>query len=197
MMLVEETGVPAAAWPVAAFREHLRLGTGFVDDAAQDPLLERLLRTASGAVERRTGKVLLERSFLWTLNAWRGHAKEELPVAPVSAITELRIVDADGAVSVISPMAYGLEPDAHRPVLSARSLGLPTLPVGGLAEVAFDAGLASDWDGLPDDLAHAVFLLAAQYHETRHAAGGGVPMPDGVEALIAPWRPMRLFGRRR
>ena len=197
MMLVEETGVPSAAWPVAAFREHLRLGTGFADDTAQDALLERLLKAAAGVVERRTGKVLLERSFLWTLNAWRGHAKEELPVAPVTAITELRIVDADGGVSVISPVAYGLEPDAHRPLLAARSLGLPTVPVGGLAEVAFDAGFSPDWDGLPDDLGHAVFLLAAHYHETRHEAADGTAMPHGVEALIAPWRPMRLFGRRR
>lgn len=197
MMLAEETGVPSAVWPVAAFREHLRLGTGFADDTAQDALLVRLLNAAASSVERRTGKVLLERSFLWTLNAWRGHSKEELPVAPVTAITELRIVDAEGGISVISPVAYGLEPDVHRPVLAARSLGLPTVPVGGLAEVAFDAGFSSDWDGLPDDLAHAVFLLAAHYHETRHETAGGSVMPHGVQTLIAPWRPMRLFGRRR
>ncbi|MEM0945813.1 MAG: head-tail connector protein [Pseudomonadota bacterium] len=197
MMLVEETGVPTAAWPVAAFRDHLRLGTGFADEAVQDAVLERLLRAASGAVERRTGKVLLERSFLWTLNAWRGYAKEELPVGPVTSITELRILSADGVVSVISPVAYGLEPDTHRPVLAARSLGLPTVPVGGLAEIAFDAGFAADWSGVPDDLAQAVFLLAAHYHENRHETAGGATMPHGVEALIAPWRPMRLFGRRR
>ncbi len=197
MMLVEETGVPSAAWPVAAFRDHLRLGTGFADDAVQDALLERLLKAASGAVERRTGKVLLERSFLWTLNAWRGHAKEELPVAPVTAVTELRIVDPDGGVSVISPLAYGLEPDTHRPMLAARALGLPTVPVGGLAEVAFDAGFAPDWAGVPDDLAQAVFLLAAHFHENRHAVAGGSSLPQSVEALIVPWRPMRLFGRRR
>ncbi len=32
MMLIEETAVPEVALPIAQFKSHLRLGTGFSDD---------------------------------------------------------------------------------------------------------------------------------------------------------------------
>ncbi|NHX27193.1 hypothetical protein HA397_24790, partial [Escherichia coli] len=46
MMLIEQTTVPANALPVAQLRDHLRLGTGFADDGAENALLEALLRAA-------------------------------------------------------------------------------------------------------------------------------------------------------
>ena len=49
-MLVEQTTAPAAALPVADFRDHLRLGTGFADEGAEDSLLETFLRAAIAAV---------------------------------------------------------------------------------------------------------------------------------------------------
>ncbi len=65
MMLVEETTVPQAAIPVAQFKEHLRLGTGFSDDGLQDVVLEGFLRAAMAAIEGRIGKILIEREFSW------------------------------------------------------------------------------------------------------------------------------------
>ncbi len=85
-MLVEQTTTPAAALPVADFRDHLRLGTGFADEGAEDSLLETFLRAAIAAVEAWTGKVLLERDFSWSLMAWRDGRAQTLPVAPVSEI---------------------------------------------------------------------------------------------------------------
>ena len=46
MMLIEETTVPEAALPLAEFKAHLRLGTGFSDDDVQDPVLPGFLRAA-------------------------------------------------------------------------------------------------------------------------------------------------------
>ena len=43
MLLIEMTPVPDAALPVAAFRDHLRLGSGFADEGAEDALLQALL----------------------------------------------------------------------------------------------------------------------------------------------------------
>lgn len=67
MLLTEQTIVPGAALPVQAFKEHLRLGTGFGDDDVQDALAESYLRAALAAVEGRTGKALLAREFLLVL----------------------------------------------------------------------------------------------------------------------------------
>ncbi|MEL6745987.1 MAG: hypothetical protein AAFO68_11070, partial [Pseudomonadota bacterium] len=85
MMLVEQTSVPASVLPLAEFRDHLKLGTGFSDDAVQDGLLEANLRAALAAVENRTGKAVLERGFVWSISAWRDLSHQVLPVAPVAS----------------------------------------------------------------------------------------------------------------
>ena len=66
MMLVEETTVPVSALPVAQFKDHLRLGSGFSDDGIQDAMLESYLRASMAAIEARPGKILIEREFSWT-----------------------------------------------------------------------------------------------------------------------------------
>ncbi|SLN45987.1 Phage gp6-like head-tail connector protein [Aquimixticola soesokkakensis] len=197
MMLVEQTTVPDAVLPVARFKDHLRLGTGFADDAVQDEVLATYLRAAMAAIEARTGKVLLERNFVWTLTAWRDLGAQSLPVAPARAITSLVIVDRLGAETVVDAARYVLEPDAHRPRLKATGFVLPQIPVAGQAKIAFSAGFGADWAGIPVDLAQAVMLLAAHYYEHRFAtaAAEGV-MPYGVSSLIERYRHVRLFGGR-
>ncbi|AJE46402.1 head-tail connector protein [Celeribacter indicus] len=197
MMLMEQTQVAAAALPVAEFRDHVRLGTGFGDDGLQDGLLERVLRAAMVAVEARTGKVLIARDYLLAVGAWRDPGAQVLPVAPVRAITALSITDRLGAERVIPAGRYMLEPDMHRPRLVSAGFLLPQIPVAGQARIAFTAGMADAWDGLPADLGQAVMLLAAHYYEHRHeTAVGGATMPFGVNALTERYRALRLFGGR-
>ncbi|TCP42333.1 head-tail connector protein [Rhodovulum marinum] len=193
MMLIEQTTVPATALPLDRFKAHLRLGTGFTEDGAEDALLEAFLRAAMAAIEGRTAKVILTRSFTWGVYNWRDGSRETLPVAPVTRIAELRVVDRHGTVCPCDPSSYRLERDTHFPRLAAAGTLLPSIPPGGTAEVDFDAGFGPSWDSVPPDLGQAVFLLAAHYHENRHeAALGEGHMPFGVLALIERWRRMRL-----
>ncbi|RYH11184.1 head-tail connector protein [Tropicimonas sp. IMCC6043] len=195
MMLVEQTTTPAASLPVAGFRDHLRLGTGFADEGAEDSLLETFLRAAIAAVEAWTGKVLLERDFSWSLMAWRDGRAQTLPVAPVSAIREVRIVDCLDWEVIVDPSKYKLQQDMHRPVLMARGARLPTIPSQGSARVEFTAGFGESWTDIPADLAQAVMLLAAYYYEYRHEMRvGGAVMPYGVSSLVDRWRNVRLVG---
>jgi len=195
MMLTEQTTVPAAALPVAAFRDHMRLGTGFADDGAEDVLLEAVLRAAMAAVEGRTGKVLLNRSFLWQLTAWREADRQPLPVAPVTAVAEVKILDRQGAGTVVDNGLYRLEKDTHRPRLAADGALFPAIPLGGTVEIVFDAGFGAEWDAMPSDLAQAVYLLGAHYYEHRsEAAFGEGGMPFGVLALLERWRTVRVLG---
>ena len=84
MMLVELSAVSAADLPLAGLKAHLRLGSGFADDALQDDVLEGYLRAAMTAIETRIGKILLTRRMSWTVTAWAKFACQALPVAPVS-----------------------------------------------------------------------------------------------------------------
>ncbi len=196
MILTELTPVPLASLPVAAFRDHLRLGTGFADDATQDAVLESTLRAALAAIESRTGKAIFTRDFRWRLTSWRGFQREELPVAPISTILSVKVVENDGNEAPMPAGSYSLTEDAHRPSLAAVGLGLPTVPVGGRIEIELTAGYGSTWDELPADLRQAVLLLAADFHENRHDDQSSTQMPTRVHALLAPYRAVRFFGRR-
>lgn len=198
MMLMEQTQVLVAVLPVAEFTDHLRLGSGFSDDGVQDGVLETYLRAAIAAVEARTGKALIERDYTYTLSAWRDLGAQELPVAPVSSLTSLTIVDRTGDETPIDTGNYLLEEDTHRPRLVSTGFILPQIPVAGKAVIAFTAGFGAAWDDVPADLAQAVMLLAAHYYEHRHeTAVTAAPMPFGVGSLIDRHRTMRLFGGRR
>ncbi len=195
MMLVELTTVPGTAIPVAEFKDHLRLGTGFADDALQDSVLEAYLRAAMSAIEARTGKMLITRDFSWTLTAWRDLAAQALPTAPVSALTSLTITDRMGGSELVAPEKYYLEQDMHRPRLVASGFCLPAIPVGGTAIIVFDAGFGATWGDIPADLRQSVLLLAAHFYERRNGStSGAADMPVEVNALIQRYRIVRLFG---
>ncbi len=193
MNLVELTEAPAAALPVQALREHLRLGSGFADDSLQDGLLAGFLRAAIAAIEGRTGKALVSRDFALTVTEWARPDRQPLAVAPVAEIASVRVADAGGAEVTLPPSAWRLDRDSARPALTAAGAFLPRIPLGGRATVAFTAGFGPEWADVPPDLAHAVLMLAAHYHEFRHdtALGPGC-MPFGVTALIERYRPLRL-----
>jgi uncharacterized phiE125 gp8 family phage protein len=195
MMLIEQTAVAAAALPVAALTAHLRLGSGFGDDGLQDGLLETHLRAAIGVIEARIGKALLARRFLLRLDDWWDSAFQALPVAPVSAIVSVTLVDGAGQMTAVAADRWRLVPDMHRPKLAARQVCLPQVPYDGRAEVVFDAGFGASWPMVPPDLAQATLMLAAQYYEHRHEPGpGGAGLPQAVQALIERWRTVRLLG---
>ncbi|NSX56256.1 head-tail connector protein [Parasulfitobacter algicola] len=193
MMLVEQTTVLAGALPVTEFKRHLRLGTGFSDEGLQDAVLESFLRAAMAAIEARTGKVLIERDFSWTLTRWQAVDHQVFPVAPVIALLPIRLINADDVVSDVPEGRCRLIPDGHRPMIVSSGAALPSIPKHGTVEVQFRAGYADNWGGLPADLAQAVLLLASHYYEYRHETGlGDGCMPFGVTALLQRYKPVRL-----
>jgi uncharacterized phiE125 gp8 family phage protein len=194
MILKEQTAVPPEALPIAEFRAHLRLGTGFPDDGLQDGVLEAALRAALAAIEGRTSKALYTRTFEWRIEAWRDLSRQALPLAPVSLIRSLAVIDRFGTATVADPGAYGLVEDTHRPAVISTGFLLPQIPVAGVVEIVFDAGFGPAWGDIPADLRQAVLLLAAEYYERRLDAGSETGWPAGVHAVLARWRPVRLFG---
>lgn len=195
MELTETSPVPEAALPVAAFRAHLRAGTGFAEETVQDAVLVAFLRAALAAVEARSGRALLRRDFSLRLAGWDGPGAQWLPKAPVVALTGLWLVDAAGAEVALDLGDFALRRCAQGAELLPRGT-FPALPERGGARVQFTAGFGADWTAVPADLAQAVMLLAAHYYEYRdETALEARCMPFGVSALLAPWRPVRLGAR--
>jgi len=193
MILTEVAPVPDSALPLEAFKAHLRLGTGFGEGNLQDSVLIGFLRAAVSAIEARTGKGLIRRTFEWVLPRWRDPSRATFPVAPVVAISAVVVKDGAGSQTTLDPGLYHLEQDTHHPKLRPARGHLPLVAKGGSAKITFEAGLATHWGDLPADLAQAVLMLAAHYYEYREDTGlhGGC-MPFGVTSLIERYRAPRL-----
>lgn len=190
MDLSDLDGLADAQLPVAAFRAHLRLGTGFADDTSLDAALLGYLRAAIASVEARTGKSLIQRRFRLTLAAWRWADAQALPVAPVQSVTSITLIDSQGQETVVDAARTRLIPDRHRPQIAATGAVLPQVPTHGRVQVEFVAGLAAEWADVPGDLQQAVMLLAARNYELR--TGADMTLPGTIAALVEPWRPARL-----
>lgn len=198
MMLIEETAPAAEALPIAALREHLRLGSGFeiAEDTAENAALAGFLRAAIATIEARTGKVLLTRRFRMQLDDWRDRLGQALPLAPVISVEAIEIDDGRGTVTTVPVENWRLLPDAQRPMILPAGVMLPHVPRLGFLTVTFTAGFGADWAAVPADLAQAVMMLAARYYEDRSFEGSTGAMPFGVSALIERWRQIRTLGGR-
>ncbi|MDF2232954.1 head-tail connector protein [Albimonas sp. CAU 1670] len=191
-MLSELEPAPWAPIPLAELAAHLRLPEGLEEQ--ERGALELYARAAGAAVEGMTGKALISRKFTWTVTRWRDAFSAPLPIAPVSWIDAVTMLDAEGGWQAADPSTYVLVPSAHRPrIEGARGRALPAVPVGGRIEVELTAGFGEDWNAIPADLRQAVMLLAAQYYEQRQVTADPVrEAPYGVEALVARHREIRL-----
>ncbi|WP_424968947.1 head-tail connector protein [Dinoroseobacter sp. S76] len=194
MNLTEVSPVPLAALPLEAYRDHLRLGRGFSDDELQDAVLESTLLAAVSAIETRTGKALLRRSFRLRLDNWEAPGVQSFPRGPVQSVAKVALVQADGSETILADGSYYVLADTFRPGIKAVT-SFPQVPNGAFVEIRFDAGYGAQWDAIPDSLAQAVLILAAHFYETRDGLGTR-GLPRMVRSLIEMFRDIRVFGGR-
>ncbi|WP_068094919.1 head-tail connector protein [Novosphingobium rosa] len=109
-----------------------------------------------------------------------------LSSTPVRSVTSVAGVQADG--SQISTQDFEIRIDAS----GACQVRIEA-PVGcSSAVVTFEAGLAADWDHLPQPLHHGIIRLAAHQYRMRESAGADALPPASVTALWRPYRRMRV-----
>ncbi len=190
MILIEKTTIADAVLPVDAFKDHLKLGRGFSDDSIQDAVLRGFLRAAIVSIEGRIGRVILRRVFEYEFDQSGPHRCISLPICPVHSVDEVKLYNGLGGIIDLDNTLYTLEKSDRSSKLSGP---FPNIPQGGKLCVSLQAGMATDWDVLPADLAQAIFLLATHYYEYRHATtlGSGCT-PFGVVSLIERYKVARL-----
>jgi len=164
-----------------ALAEHLRLPHA-APETEQTVELTTLIRAATSAIERRLDTAMISQEWLWrTADISAG-----LPLAPVLSVDSIEHVTPAGLRTLWT--GWSLLPPPPRARLMA-----PSFPVGGHAEVRFTAGYGTTAEDTPEDLRHAVMLLAAHFYENREATTDSRdPLPLGVAGLLAPYSPIRL-----
>ena len=179
--MIVETGAPGAA--VSAIEEakaYLR-----IEDENEDALIAGLIRAATGLCEAFIGQVLIARGFSETIAAradW-----QRLGRTPVRAISGVEGLPAEGAAFALPVDAYGVDVDAN----GDGWVRVLRPGVAGRAVVAFEAGIAVDWNGVPEPVRQGIVRLFAHLFTHRDVEDGSGP-PAVVAALWRPWRRMRL-----
>lgn len=174
-----------AALPPSALAE-LKQWLGITTDR-DDSLLAGLLAAALDTCEAFTGQMPLEATCEEILPATAGwHA---LTTRPVQSITALDGLTVDGTRFILAAGTYEIELDAD----GTGRLRLPMPGAETRIAVRFTAGIAPDWDSLPDGLRHGLVRLAAHQHRERETSGAAPLPPASVAALWRPWRRLRLL----
>lgn len=180
MLSADPLVLPEAA--VDAVKAYLRLGSA--DEAA---LAQSCAQVAAECCEAFTGLALLARLHRETLASEAGGWMRLTP-APMRAITAVEAIAADGSGQALSSGAYLVDIDVD-------GQGWVRLASGTAARVRVtcQAGIAGNWEALPETLRHGIVRLAAHLFTERGQASASPPA--AVSALWRPWRRIGMGGR--
>lgn len=144
-------------------------------------------------IEAQTGVRLMAQSWEVLMDDWPG-AQLALPHWPVQTIKSLSLLgngrqtvaaDLYEASLAARPPRLMLKPGASWPRPRRAALGIAIALVAGFGERAED---------VPTDLRQAVRVLAAHWyeHSSWQQTGRGQTVPGAVQALMQPYRALRL-----
>ncbi|MEE9432785.1 MAG: phage head-tail connector protein [Sphingorhabdus sp.] len=156
-----------------------------IEADAEDTSLGAILTAAISHAENFTGQMLIRRNARQVISAGSGWRR--LAVTPVIEVISATGIPADGATFLLPDNAWQAEIDRNDDAyIRIRRPG-----AAGRVEVTVEAGLAEDWDGLPEALRLAILRLTGHLYTSRDDAQDAGP-PAAVAALLRPWRRMRL-----
>jgi len=195
------------------FKDTLRL-----DGAEEDASLGAYISTARALVEEYSNLVLIDRTlnlFLdkWSLDSggstepwWNGVSDgaisifadcpsiAKLPVRPVSQITSINMVAADGTETLWDAENYHLRPGLNSAIAlrSGRRWPVPGKPVDGI-KITLTAGFGAGWNDVPASVRQALLMLASYLYANRGDQGpGDAVKASGAMTLLRPYRERRL-----
>lgn len=183
---------PPAVEPVslADAKAHLRLET-----TTEDDYVSALIVAARLHVETAIRRVLVDQTWRVYLDAWPRDGVVDLPVGPVRSIASITVYDADGHPSLLSSVAWRLDAASQPARLALLGTGpTPGRVLNGI-EIDLVAGFGPSGISVPQPLKLAIMTLVARWYENREGARYGVvpaSVADQVEALVAPFRALRL-----
>ncbi|MEL7199855.1 MAG: hypothetical protein AAGL10_16210 [Pseudomonadota bacterium] len=153
----------------------------------EDALLESLLQASLSACEDAISLTPLVKIVEERLpNKAGSHC---LTSRPIKNLSQIEAIGVDGARELIDGQAASLEFD---------EAGWAQLDIGEQSEassvaVQVSVGISDIWEDLPPSLKQAIIRLSAFYFRERDQdRAEKMPIPSSVEALLRPWRELRL-----
>lgn len=179
---VEPTAEPLS---VSEALTHLR-----VDDDESIDYVSSLIRTVRMQAENRTERTLMPSTWTLRLDAFPVcHAGLiELRQPPVTAVTSVTYIDADGVTQAVPTADYVLDPFSE----PGRLLPVDKWPVAdsrpGAVTVVYTAGYANA-AAVPAPIKHWMLLALTDLYELRQRSGEKPALPqDFADSLLAEYR---------
>ncbi len=181
LLLIPPTEEPIG---LADLKAHLR-----ITESAEDAALTGFIRAARRAVEARGGLSLVSQTWRLTFDTPPARTLT-LPRSPVASVDAVAAVTEAGAVPVDDAL-YTIEIGG-----AGRIAALGPWPRGRQIagyRIDFTAGWSAA-SAVPEELKLAVRMLAGHFYENREGAQAEriFAVPQAVDALIAPFRQVRL-----
>jgi uncharacterized phiE125 gp8 family phage protein len=209
MSLTRVTAPPVHPVSESEAWAHLRLT---MDQYGVEPSdrahVQSLIAAATSRLDGRDGilgRCLVPQMWDYTIDQFPPtHAGDvQLRLPPIIAIESVSYVDSAGDVQTMEPSDYELSADrSWRPYLrTAHNASWPTTrhqrdAVTIRMQCGYDSGNSpQDAAGVPQAIKHALLLLISDLYEHRETVTVGTsvaPMPMTVDALLAPYRLLKL-----
>lgn len=201
MLIKLSPSQPASAVTVERAKERLH-----IDTTDFDADLDALLKAATGAVEKHTGRTLTRSTWEYRIDCWPWPWREpiRIPAAPIRAVTGVAYLDEDAAEQDIDAANWFWERTPEGADLwFVDDYDLPSLSDrAGAVRVTFDAGYDNPGEsGSGDDpelvldpgLELAVLFLVGSWFEKREHIGApeSYQVPQTFEYLAAQLRIFR------
>lgn len=162
-------------------KEYLR-----VDSAADDVVIDRLIRSARAAVEHYTGRALITQTRRVTWNYEEAQSPLYVPGPPLLTTTTLKTYDAARVSTTLTSgtdyYVVGTDPAIITGANGSGSYlgGVGVRSIEWVGTCGYGAAPA-----VPDDIKTAILTLVADVYERREAL---VTITGGVRELLAPYR---------
>ena len=158
----------------------------------EDGYLETLLKAAITHLEQISGRAFVSQTWVQSFDEFCGVL--QLERGDLISIDSVTYYDADGATQTADDGIYDGYTDYAGPFVSLKAgeswPATATRP--DAVTVTWKAGFGADATTVPDDIKHAIKLLAAHWFRNREAVGEGrfEELPLNVKALISSYRIM-------
>lgn len=180
---------PPASEPLSLFdaKTYLR-----VDHDHEDALIGAMIAAARIQVEVRTRRALITQSWRIVLDRWPSSGVIASPVSPLRSVLAARLRDSAGETQPLDSDIFVANPASSPGMIAfdASRVVHPAKPFAAI-ELDIEAGYGDAID-VPAPLVQAIRLLLARAYEYRSGESRDAAIPEGIAALIAPYRVVSL-----
>lgn len=170
-----------------------------IDHSAEDDVITEMITAARQALEDTSDLALITQTWREMLDAWpqSHHGRVvDLSKRPAQSITTVKVTSMDGTQATLPDTAYELisAGGLSRLVKTPTAIWPGPGRIAGGIQIDYVAGYGDAAANVPRALRQALLMVIAHVYENREllARHGGAPLPRGVDALLTPYKRVRL-----